>query len=501
MPMRRCRWWSGLRARMAFSYVAVTVASVLVLELLALGIAAVLFLNVGSLTQHVEQTARYDASSAAAAAHGSLGTLPPAFTLGDPQSALLPGQIAFGASGVQVPDVRARFAAKPPIALALLIAPNGQIAASTYPARYSVGSRIVVELPESMPVISAALAGAAPESGAGNTPAGRVIRAVAPVRAANGATIGAVYVHVPAAPVDRSNLMASALPLLGSAFALLLLIAPVGALFGLLTTRGLVRRLRRLSGTSAAFAGGDFARRVPVMDTDEIGQLEYQFNAMAGQLVTSMASQRDLAEQNARLAERSRITRELHDNISQDLFSLSMFTDGLQAALPPEAPLQRELAVLEQTVGSMMREMRALLLELRPTTFVQRGLPDALKDIMGGYGDRLGITFSSTVEPLTVPIATELAVLRIAQEGIANAVRHAQATAITLSLTAQSEHVVLVIADNGKGLDTVTGETPHGLGLRLMHERVRELHGELTVDTTPGAGTRLQVSLPREGGE
>jgi serine phosphatase RsbU (regulator of sigma subunit) len=99
--------------------------------------------------------------------------------------------------------------------------------------------------------------------------------------------------------------------LLFTALFWIIVTAPIGALFGVLTTRGLVRRLHRLVSATAQFANGDYTQRVPVTRQDEIGQLESQFNQMAEQLVQSMAQRQALIEQNARLEERTRIEQEL----------------------------------------------------------------------------------------------------------------------------------------------------------------------------------------------
>jgi CubicO group peptidase (beta-lactamase class C family) len=97
------------------------------------------------------------------------------------------------------------------------------------------------------------------------------------------------------------------------------------------TTRGLVERVRNLATATTRFADRTYTQRVSVSRNDEIGLLEHQFQCMAEQLAESIAQREKLAEQNARLAERARISRELHDAISQDLFSLRMATGGLQS--------------------------------------------------------------------------------------------------------------------------------------------------------------------------
>ena len=282
-------------------------------------------------------------------------------------------------------------------------------------------------------------------------------------------------------------------------FMLLALLAPLaGGWFGTLTTRGLVRRVHHLVEATMQVANGDYAQRVSISGNDEIGQLEGQFNRMAEQLAESLALRQELAEQNARLAERARISRELHDAISQDLFSLRMLAYGLQTALPVDSELQQQAVTLEHTTSNMIREMRALLLEMRPVHLEHLGLAAALEDMAQAYRSRLGITVTTSIAPVALEAKVEHTLLRVAQEALSNAVRHADATVITLSLVPEEEMIALMITDNGKGFAQNERSAQHGLGLRLMQERIQEMHGRFSLRTAPGQGTSIQVCVPRE---
>lgn len=114
------------------------------------------------------------------------------------------------------------------------------------------------------------------------------------------------------------------------------------------------------------------------------------------------------------------------------------------------------------------------------------------------YSVRLGITVAADVAPVSLPVKTEHALLRIAQEALANAARHSNASLISLSLTAHAGKVSLLVQDNGNGFDAQAVEERHGLGLQLMRERVPELHGTLTLETAPGKGTGIAVTLALE---
>lgn len=277
-----------------------------------------------------------------------------------------------------------------------------------------------------------------------------------------------------------------------------LALAPVGGLFGRMTTRRIVQRIHYLVTVTAQFANGNYAQRVQVAHSDEVGQLEQQLNQMADQLAASIARQQELASHNARLQERARISRELHDAISQDLFSLRMLAYGLQEKLPKDSHLQPDIATLEQATTNAIRELRALLLEMRPTPLEHLKLSEALEEMAKTYQTRLGLTITTTITTVPLCLQVEHALLRIAQEALTNAVRHAHATEIMLSLVPQELAVLLSITDNGTGFDPHQSQLQHGLGLRLVQERVQELHGTFTLRSAPGEGTHIQACVPQE---
>jgi signal transduction histidine kinase len=313
----------------------------------------------------------------------------------------------------------------------------------------------------------------------------------------DGSTMGTVgYVYV-VAPGTTGYRLAHRVTW---ALAVVLLTLPVGVAFGLLTTRGLRRRLRHLADASQAVAAGDFGTRVDVADgADEVGLLEHNFNEMTARLGSATAHELELASQNARLAERSRISRELHDSVSQDLFSLSMLSGGLQRALPADSPLQPQVARIAETVATAIHEMRALVLDLHPTALAEKGLTGALEDLAASYRARLGLTVTTRLDPVLLDDACQHAVLRVAQEALANAAKHADASVITITLEpgpGPSPRAVLVVSDDGRGFDPATTAEGAGLGLRLMRERVAEVSGTLVIDSAPGRGTSVWLDVP-----
>jgi signal transduction histidine kinase len=181
--------------------------------------------------------------------------------------------------------------------------------------------------------------------------------------------------------------------------------------------------------------------------------------------------------------------------VSQDLFSLRLLADGVRKALPAGSPLRPEVEAMEQTATGTMHEMQALLLELRPVALADAGLVPALEELCRAYRERLGVTVDADLDPVQLAAPAEHAVLRIVQEALANAVKHAQPTRVRLRLQRQDGQVAVTVADDGAGFDPDQAER-HGMGLGLIRERVAELGGSFRLDSTPGQGTTVRILLP-----
>jgi signal transduction histidine kinase len=316
-----------------------------------------------------------------------------------------------------------------------------------------------------------------------------------------GKLFGMLYVEVPATARAVGGVTVSS-SLIRTGLAVLAAAVPVGLAFGLLSTRRLTRRLKRLAALTLEVADGEFQRRARVSGRDEVSLLEENFNRMAGQLQASLDANRRLAEVSARHEERARIARELHDSISQDLFSLSALAGGLRRALPAGSPVRPEVETMERTAGGALREMRSLLLALRPVALEEADLGSAIEGVCRAYGDRLGVPVRAEFElaglgPAGLPPAVEHAVLRVTQEAVANAARHAGPLQVTVRLRADGQRAELEVADDGRGFDVAARRgDAGGLGLRTMRDRVTELGGLLTIDSAAGAGTRVRACFP-----
>jgi signal transduction histidine kinase len=501
------RW--GLQAKMTASYVLVTAAAVVLVEVVVAVLLATLA-RAADPTPQLQLTATSYAN-AAMQLSARLDRLPNDrdLQLGDPTLRLRPGEARLSAdgAGVRIPYTPTRQDDAQPMSMALLLDTSGRVVASSYPARYRVGDQLgAAEIGGLLGKLAALPpAGSKPAktpADLGSSDVRSVTAAVYDLRQPGALEeqpklpssnlLGMVYVQIPAAarlapppPLSTTTaLLTGGLVLAGA--------VPVGLLFGLLSTRRLIGRLRRLADTTVAVAGGDFHHRLPAAGADEVAQLERNFNRMAERLDAAMAAERQLAG----AGERARIARELHDSISQDLFSLHMLAGGLRKALPASSPLQPQVETMERTASQTMNEMQALLLELRPVALEDVGLMPALEELCRAYRARLGVVVDAALEPVDLAPAVEHAVLRVVQEALANAVKHAQPSRIALRLRRRDGQVEVLVSDDGSGFDPARAGERHGMGLRLMRERVTELGGDFRLDSSPGEGTSVRILLP-----
>ena len=511
------RLGTGLQAKMTASYVLVTAAAVVIVEVVALGLLVPSAVSANNVQARVQSTAAGMASKLSGAGWGG-GSASGSVDL--PLGADVveaPANVqADDSGGVVVPRVTgpAPSSGQTTAAVALVVSTDGEVLASSYPALYPVGS--TPQLPYDParqfkgggsgetahgPVVWAVgpVAPAPPGSGAAKSspgpspsPSASAAKAPASLQPTVDAT---VYVQVPdgAAVAGVRDLG----PSLRLAALVLLLLLPIGAVFGYLSTRRTVRRVRRLEELTTHIAAGELDQRASVSGQDELGGLERGFNAMAVQLSESLDAERQLSGAAARAAERTRIARELHDSVSQDLFSLGLLAGGLRKALPDGSPLQPEVAAMERTSRRALHEMQALLLELRPIAMEDVGLVAALTELCSAYRTRLGVDVTLELGELHASTAVEHGVLRVAQESLANAVKHGDPAHVALSVS-QADGVVSVrVADDGSGFDDrAEGGRSMGLGLASMRERVGELGGELVVESIPGAGTTVSATVP-----
>lgn len=252
---------------------------------------------------------------------------------------------------------------------------------------------------------------------------------------------------------------------------------------------------------------------VPLISKDEIygGIVLYypeprDFSPEELELAVSFADQATLAIENARLraqaeetavaAERSRLARDLHDAVTQTLFSASLIAEVLPKLWDKDpAEGRRRLGELRQLTRGALAEMRTLLLELRPATLVEVGLDDLLRQLTEATTGRARLPVALEVEGghRHLPPDVQVALYRIAQEALNNVAKHSGADQATVALRCRPDLVELRVRDNGRGFDP-GGVLPDRLGLGIMRERAEAIKAALTIESRPGRGTEIAVT-------
>jgi signal transduction histidine kinase len=201
------------------------------------------------------------------------------------------------------------------------------------------------------------------------------------------------------------------------------------------------------------------------------------------------------------LGERERLSREIHDALAQGFTSIVMLLEAAEESLSPgESAARRQIAQAIQTARESLSEARRLVRALAPEPLVRESLPGALELLTGRLAQEAGIDARTVItgRPRPLPTAHEIALLRVAQEALANVRRHARASRATLTLSYLPVVTVLDVQDDGVGLADrqPPGGVGGGFGIPNMRRRLEELGGKLTVESAPGEGTTLVAELP-----
>ncbi|MGE5467535.1 MAG: PAS domain S-box protein [Ignavibacteria bacterium] len=201
--------------------------------------------------------------------------------------------------------------------------------------------------------------------------------------------------------------------------------------------------------------------------------------------------------QTAREEERTRIARELHDELGQALTVLRIDLSWLQGKCPKSEPavinrLEGAYGLVERTVNAVRR----ISADLRPPMLDDLGLAAAIEHHVRGFAERTGIACELNMDREEFDLANDAAttLFRVVQEALTNAARHSGAKHVTIDIEEAEDGVHLVVADDGRGFDA--SAAPPGFGLLGMRERVKMQGGRLAIESAPGAGTRVEAWLP-----
>jgi PAS domain S-box-containing protein len=239
-----------------------------------------------------------------------------------------------------------------------------------------------------------------------------------------------------------------------------------------------------------------------------------QWDGIMTNITASKLEQEEVRRSRARLAEltahieqvkeqeRTRIAREIHDDLGGNLTAIKMALAMLEARLPDEAALREKADYLDSLVDRTIDAVHRISLDLRPST-LDLGIVAALEWQAREFEKQMGIacifradsgTDGTDIEGDIDPDHAS-ALFRIFQEALTNIAKHAGATRVTVTLRRQRQHLTLTICDNGRGITPADRLKPHSFGLRGMSERARALGGTLTLSAAPGGGTMVVIKI------
>lgn len=237
------------------------------------------------------------------------------------------------------------------------------------------------------------------------------------------------------------------------------------------------------------------------------------FTDYDARIIQGLGDQVAIAIENARLysrsralaviEERNRLAHELHDSVTQSLYSIIMFTGAMRELIQAEdyELLEKRLERTEFIAQQALRELRLLLFEMRPSMLEQEGLAKVLKQRLASVEEKVGIkTRLSIDQELDLEFKIEELFLRVALESLNNSLKHAAASCVSVTIQRKQDWVEMQVTDDGIGFDVDSALAAGGLGLAGIHERARKNGGLLTIESSPGCGVRINLKVKRSNG-
>ncbi|MGF3067378.1 sensor histidine kinase [Facklamia sp. P12945] len=196
--------------------------------------------------------------------------------------------------------------------------------------------------------------------------------------------------------------------------------------------------------------------------------------------------------------ERSRIARELHDSVSQQLFAAMMMLSAITESYPEEEnpKLSAKLEKIESVIGNAQTEMRALLLHLRPVDLQGKSLQQGINNLLLELQAKIPLELTWELDDPRLETGIEDHLFRIIQEAVSNTMRHARANKLDVYLRETMDMINIRIVDDGRGFDPVQSKKSGSYGLTNIQERVKGMGGAVSIISSPGQGTVVDIKLP-----
>lgn len=261
-----------------------------------------------------------------------------------------------------------------------------------------------------------------------------------------------------------------------------------------------------VDNTRRALAGEEFVSSV------DVGELTFEtryspLRSESGNTIGVIGVATDVTDRKhaeralqdlAVIEERRRLARELHDSVTQSLYSVTLFAEAVRR-LVENADYENTEGYLEQlgeTSQKALKEMRLLIYELGPAALKREGLVAALERRLNAVERRAGVEADLLVNgSIDLPKSVEEGLFRIAEEALNNALKHAASKSVTVQMRAEDRVVMLEVQDDGQGFDPRAVGGKGGMGLTSMRERAEELSGSLRVISAPGEGTKVWAQI------
>ncbi|MFB4472859.1 sensor histidine kinase [Virgibacillus sp. SK37] len=217
---------------------------------------------------------------------------------------------------------------------------------------------------------------------------------------------------------------------------------------------------------------------------------------LSQRLATERTEEREKGLQEIVEQERTRLARELHDSVSQQLFASSMMMSAINESNPPsDQKMKDQLRMVEKMIHQSQLEMRALLLHLRPVALKGKTLQEGIEELLRELTQKVPMEITQKIEQFPMDKGVEDQLFRILQESLSNTLRHAKATNLSVLLIVRDETIIFRVVDNGVGFDMESMKTG-SYGLQNMRERAYEVGGTFKLVSLPNQGTQLEVKVP-----
>ena len=275
----------------------------------------------------------------------------------------------------------------------------------------------------------------------------------------------------------------------------LVLSAIIGTVFGVLSSRTLVRRLSSLSGVINHWSAGNFAAKINDSGQDELHTVAVELNTMSDHFESLLLEKQEMSI----IRERNRLARDLHDSVKQDTFGASAQLAAARALIrskPDQAIGHMEEA--NNILDRVRSELTSLIHELYPAHLANHSLPDSIQRFVNEWKKIYGLEVKIHILSYQgLPKTVEKTFYLILQEAFSNVARHSKASTVEVFLKQSELSAFLMISDNGCGMNVDSTEL--GIGMKSMNERAKLMGGTLDVISASSEGTCIRIEVPLEG--